>query len=402
MGACSEPSDGPARPPPRLRLWHAFSPLETAALNAVLAERRPPVEATLLVFSRAQHIVRDALRAGDDCPDLIRLDATWLPGLARAGYLEPVPSDLATPEFMPPALNLASDRGTAYGLPQSVDGLALLYVRERVAAAGAAWPPHTLGQLMAAARSLTHTRQYGLAARVDGYWFLAFLRASGGDILDPDRGSLGVDAPAAAAALTDFAALFGPSGIAPPPLPPGDEGPATARRFRAGQVAIAVDGPWAVADLRADHQDLAVVPFPLDPAGRAAAPLGGHVYAVPRCARDPAGAWQLALELTAPALQTRWARQLGVVPSTSAALAAADPFTRDFWAALQQARPLPRHPVSAQLFDDLSPAVAAVVAGDATAEEALAGVARAWRRLLAQARPDPRNAAELHKDADQP
>ena len=33
------------------------------------------------------------------------------------------------------------------------------------------------------------------------------------------------------------------------------------------------------------------------------------------------------------------------------------------------------------LFDDLNPALAAVIAGDATAREALAGVARGWLRM---------------------
>jgi hypothetical protein len=36
-----------------------------------------------------------------------------------------------------------------------------------------------------------------------------------------------------------------------------------------------------------------------------------------------------------------------------------------------------------ELFDDLTPAVLAVVSGDASAEEALAGVQRSWQRLLA-------------------
>jgi hypothetical protein len=42
---------------------------------------------------------------------------------------------------------------------------------------------------------------------------------------------------------------------------------------------------------------------------------------------------------------------------------------------------LPRAPVTPLLFDDLQPALAAVVAGDATAEEAVAGVRRDWQRL---------------------
>jgi hypothetical protein len=38
------------------------------------------------------------------------------------------------------------------------------------------------------------------------------------------------------------------------------------------------------------------------------------------------------------------------------------------------------------LFDDLNPAVAAVIAHDATPDEAIAGVRRAWRRLAGGAR----------------
>jgi ABC-type glycerol-3-phosphate transport system substrate-binding protein len=105
------------------------------------------------------------------------------------------------------------------------------------------------------------------------------------------------------------------------------------------------------------------------------------------CARDKEAAWRLALELTEPALQADWARRYGTVPTTTAGLADAGPFAQSFHRALAGARPLPRHPVTAELFDDLNPAIAAVVAGDATAEEALAGVARAWTRLLARHAP---------------
>jgi maltose-binding protein MalE len=75
--------------------------------------------------------------------------------------------------------------------------------------------------------------------------------------------------------------------------------------------------------------------------------------------------------------------RLGAVPTTEDGLAAAAPLARATYAALAAARPLPRHPLSAALFDDLSPAVAAVVAGDATPAEALDGVRRAWTRALA-------------------
>src|SRR5690606_12749984 len=121
--------------------------------------------------------------------------------------------------------------------------LALLYDRERLARAGVPWPPQTVNELIATAHRLTIDGAYGQSARVDGYWFVAFWRAWGGEALDPPHGRLGVDEPAAATALSRFAALFEERGVAPAPAAPGDEAPTLARRFRAGQIAIAVDGP---------------------------------------------------------------------------------------------------------------------------------------------------------------
>ena len=104
---------------------------------------------------------------------------------------------------------------------------------------------------------------------------------------------------------------------------------------------------------------------------------------MPRCAPDAATAWALALELTAPALQAGWARRFGVVPVTREALEQSGRLSNELYAALAQgARMLPRHPLTAQMFDDLSPAIEAVVVGDATADEAMDGLVRAWQRLV--------------------
>jgi hypothetical protein len=94
--------------------------------------------------------------------------------------------------------------------------------------------------------------------------------------------------------------------------------------------------------------------------------------------------WQLAIALTAPELQARWASELGLIPTTQSGLDRAARLPREFYQALRQARPLPRHHLVPELFDDLTPAVRAVVARDATAAEALAGVHRSWSRLYSQ------------------
>ncbi len=386
LAACSSE---PARAPgPRVRLWHTFNPHETEALNQVLAGReragKGEVESTLLPFARGQTIIQQVLGSGVDCPDLVRVDATWLPGLARADLLAEVPGEAASAhQWLAEATELATDRGSRYGLPQSLDGLALIYRKSAIRAAGVAWPPETIGDLIATAHQLNREGQHGLGVRVDGYWFAAFLRAWGGDVLEPATGALGIDTPLAERALRQFADFFGPGGIAPTPPPSGNEAQDEARRFRTATLAVVVNGPWSIPDLGGDdREDLAVAPFPSDPRGRPAAPRGGHVLVVPRCARRPIEAWQLAIDLTDPAIQADWARRFAVVPTTVEGLAGAGRLSREFYQALQHARPLPRSPVTAEMFDDLNPAITAVVTGDATAAEALAGVARAWRRLL--------------------
>lgn len=366
----------------RVRLWHTFSAAETEELNRVIAEsgQATSVEVTMLTFARGQVVLRDIFESGQGCPDLVRIDGTWLPGLAP--YLTTAPEQhVARRKWLPEALELIGYEGKRYGLPQSIDGLALIARRSLVAAAGVAWPPKTVADLREAARSLRGSRPYGIDTRIDAYWFLAFLRASGGDLLDPFTGELGIDTPAAAAALREFAAMFSPGGIAPAPAAAGHELREELRRFHNDRVAIVIEGPWAIAELAAGKlEDVTVAALP----GQGAAPRGGQLFVVPKCAKHPADGWSLAAELTSPAVQIGWGTRFGVVPTTESALAGSIVTVREFYAALEQGRRLPQHAVTPELFDDLTPAIAAVVAGDATAEEALAGVARAWRRIRAR------------------
>ena len=369
-----------------IRFWHAFAPQETEALNRALERvEAGEVETAMLSFARGQTILGRVLRAGGDCPDLARIDATWLPGLADV--LAPVPDEVwRARAWLPEAAELASYRGVRRALPQALDGLALIHRRGALEAAGVTWPPTTLGELEAAAHRLTVEGRHGLGVRVDGYWFIPFLLASGGALYDPASGALGLDDEAGREALVRFARLF--ATVTAPPPAPQDAAREAVEEFRAGRVAIQMDGPWAVFDLSAGVIDaLEVTPFPRAPDGGPAALRGGQLYVVPRCARDPAGGWRLALALTDPVLQGEWGRRFGTVPTTRPGLERAGRVAGEFYQALQAARTLPRSPVSAEIFDDLTPAIEAVVVGDASAEEALAGVRRGWQRLLERHRP---------------
>lgn len=357
-------------PGPAIRFLHTFGPEETELVNAAMAERSLAVESQLVPFARGQQVIREILTAKTACPDLVRIDATWLPALVGEDLLVPVPAELAAADWTPDAAALAA----GYGVPQTVDGLVVL----RDAAAPA--PADSSVQALAAAARAARTPAipHPLAVRVDGYWFVAWLRAEGGELAvggAPVR-PLGGEGPARA--LAAYAALFGD--LAPPPPPAGDEAPDELRRWRAHELVYWVTGPWQLAALfdrtaPTERGNLAVSPL-------AHAPRGGQLLVVPRCAPHPDAGWRLAGELTSPAVEQQLAEAFGTIPTRRGALALAPPLVRAIHDALAAAEPLPASPRTPVLFDDLNPAIAAVVAGDATPDEALAGVRRGWRRLV--------------------
>jgi len=364
---------GQAPAPAPIRFLHTFGAGETELFNATISgSERFAVESSLVPFARGQQVISEILHTATSCPDLIRIDATWLPGLRSE--LVPSPPDLAGLDWTPEAASLVTIDGdpTRWAVPQSVDGLVVVRDRERPAPATA-----SIDDLVAAARAgKAEPRSYPLGIRVDGYWLLPWLRSEGADlsIVSVDvPGSTGLDGDGAVRALARFAALFGD--LAAPPPPAGSEAPDELRRWQAGELAYWVTGPWQLGALR-DRDRLAVSPL-------AHAPRGGQLLVVPRCAKHPADGWKLAAELTAVAVEVRFAESFGTVPTRRSALDAAPPLARAVYEALRAAEPLPRDPRTPLLFDDLNPALAAVIAHDATPDEAIAGVRRAWRRLAA-------------------
>jgi ABC-type glycerol-3-phosphate transport system substrate-binding protein len=246
-----------------------------------------------------------------------------------------------------------------------VDGLFVL--RDDAAPAP---PSASIADLVTATKAVQHPgRPHPLGLRVDGYWLVPWLRAQGADL------AVGkIDDAGAVQAVTSFAGLFGT--LVPPPPPAGDEAPDELRRWTAHEIAYWVTGPWQVGALR-DREHLAASPLER-------APRGGQLLVVPACAKNPAEGWRLAGELTSVDVERKLAETFASVPTRQSALAAAPLLVRQIHDALAGTEMLPRSPLTPLLFDDLNPALAAVVSGDATPDEAIEGVRRGWKRLEAQ------------------
>jgi ABC-type glycerol-3-phosphate transport system substrate-binding protein len=367
LAACGSERSAPTP----IRFLHTFGAEETELFNATMSQRGIAVESSLVPFARGQQVISEILRAGNACPDLIRIDATWLPGFVAAKLLQPVPANLAEADWLPEAVALASNDSGLAALPQAVDGLVV--IRDEAAPAPAS---ASIEDLLAAAKATQHPgRPHPLGLRVDGYWLVPWLRAEGADL------AVGrIDDAGAVRAVTEFAALFGQ--LAPPPPPAGGEAPDELRRWTAHEIAYWVTGPWQVGAL-GDRERLAV-------SALAKAPRGGQLLVIPACAKNPSEGWRLAGELTSVEVERTFAEVFATVPTRQAALATAPPLVHQIHDALARTEMLPRSPLTPLLFDDLNPALAAVVNGDASADEAVEGVRRGWRRLEAQQQGSPR------------
>jgi ABC-type glycerol-3-phosphate transport system substrate-binding protein len=354
----------PATPAPAIKFLHTFNPSETELFNKTIADRGWTVDASLVPFARGHQVITEILRAGNACPDLIRIDATWLPGLVAAKLLAPPPGELVKAPWAPMASELASLGGTMWAVPQTIDGLVV--VRQ---ASTPAPGTEAISDLVAAARTAqTAALPHPLGVRVDGYWVVPWLRAEGVELAPA---SIAHGSDGAVRGLASFAALFGTVAASPPSA--GSEAPDELRRWNAHELAYWVTGPWQLGDLRDRDQ--------IEVSRLAHAPRGGQLLVVPACAAQPAAGWRLAKELTSEQVSLIFSDAFATIPTLEAAQAHATPLVQRTLGALTSGELLPRTPVTPLLFDDLNPAVAAVVAGDATPDEAIAGVRRGWHRL---------------------
>lgn len=172
-----------------LQLIGHFRGEDEPALRAMLA-RFSEAEQVEVIYEGAERLpelLRARLEAGPP-PDVIILPVPgWLPELAAAGAIPPLPDATAASvraHFGPAWVELASHEGTLYGIPLDANAKSLLWYRPD-ALATALTPPQSLADLTALARSLEARGQPAFAvAGGAGWpltdWFESVLLASAG------------------------------------------------------------------------------------------------------------------------------------------------------------------------------------------------------------------------------
>jgi len=292
-----------------------------------------------------QQLVR-RLAAGDSSIDLMSLDPPFVPEFAEAGFLAPVPAQVADAlgrDVVPSALQGASWRGALVTVPFWANTQLLWYRRSAVQAAGLDLTrPVTWEQVIAAARGQgRQVAAQGRRAESLVVWLNALVESAGGRIVtdpspdDPAAVRLGLTAPPAQAAARVIE-QFVQAGVGGPGFATASED-TNATAFERGDAIFMVNWPfvWSRANsavragtLGADVlADYGWALYPRVEADRASAPpLGGIDIGVGAFSRHTAAAYEAARCITSVAHQSYYFATNGNPPASTAAYA--DPEVR--------------------------------------------------------------------------
>lgn len=247
-------------------------------------------------------------------PHLLFTDNPTLQQVAATGALTPLTDyGIATDGYYESIIKAGTYQDKVYGLAPGVNGLALMYNKDLLAAAGVR-PPTTWDELKAAATKLSGNGKYGLAFSAlpseEGTWqFLPFFWSNGADLAK-------LDSAQSAEALRYVTDLVG-SGAASKSVVNWSQND-VADQFVSGNAAMMVNGSWNLARLDAEQSlEYGVVPIPVPKAGgKPTVALGGEVGAIPATgsATQQAAGKVLSCILSEPTM-LEWSKAHAYVPS---------------------------------------------------------------------------------------
>jgi maltose-binding protein MalE len=351
-------------------LWHSFSGGDADALGEILArlEGEYPglrVDTLFVAYDDLPQAYTDAVLAGGG-PDLVAAPTWWLNEMIDADVVRPLNELLdpgAAETYWPAALaNLTRD-GQIYGLPLSYELVSLFVNRSLV---GEEELPATTDAMLALAQSAPE-KGAGLYANLYHlYWGLpaygaALMDETGVVVLDQGEGAAG------------FLGWLGEMNDAPGTFVDVDYG-MLIDRFKKGEFAFFVDGPWAIDELRgALGDDLGVTLLPAGPAGPAQPWLSAEGVMLNPTLDDAQRqrALTIAQGLTDADAGSLWASAARRLPAAQGADMGTDPIVLGFQQQAATAQAIPTRPEMDAVWGYAGDMIVKTLNGVMTPEEAV-------------------------------
>ncbi|MBX3000233.1 MAG: extracellular solute-binding protein [Caldilineaceae bacterium] len=370
-GPSPTPTPTPTPPPDSgtLLLWHSWSGNDGEALAQLLGSFQAAypdiqIETLFVAYNRLPQAYADAVFAGGG-PDLILAPSWWLQELAEVEALLPL-DDLIDPTLLdaywPAAVENMRYGDHLYGLPTTLELVTLYYNRDLIDEADL---PTTTNAMLALAQA---NPQQGAGLYANFYHLYWGIGAYGGALFDAEGRVILDETAGAAEFLTWLVEMNNTAGV----YVDLDYG-MLIDRFKKGEFAFFVDGPWSIEELRNSLGDaIGNAPLPAGSAGAAKPWLNADgVFLNPISSPHQQ---QLALRMA----QHLTTAQSGTVLATVARRVPAqidaqvtDPLLLGFTEQAQVAIPEPHRPEMVEVWGYTGDMVLKVLGGVLTPEEAV-------------------------------
>lgn len=339
-------------------------------------------------FAEAQNKFKTAAASGSGAPDILRAEVAWVPEFASLGHLYALDGTalLEDNNFLETPLSSNVYEGKTYGVPQVTDTLGLMYNKELFAKAGIESPPTTWDEVAQDAELLKQKADVdGIYINSGGYFLLPFMYGEGGDLVDTDSQTILVNSPENVAGIQAAQDLV-KSGAAVEP-DANDSYGTMMTLFKAGEVAMIINGPWETANISSDpkfggFENLGIAPVPGGSASQGA-PVGGHNYVIYSGMDEAKADAAIAFVkfMSSPESEAFIAEELGLLPGNADAyaLVAGSERVAAWKAALDVAKARPWIPEGGLFFAPLDEMATKVLIQGADVQEALDETARQFK-----------------------
>jgi multiple sugar transport system substrate-binding protein len=292
--------------------WEA-SPLETESVTKGLAlfmSKNPDIIVEYNPIPGSGYTSKIlTMMAGGTCPDVFFCYSGDYRGFAKAGSLLDVTDsfnkDYNIDELIPSSASIMQVDGKIYGVSSCTVSPVIYYNKDLFDKAGLPYPPSdpakawTWDEFREVAKKLTivedgKTKQYGTFGQEVTYMAAALIMSNGGSYFNADVSKCTMNSPEAAEvwqAILDVRKVDGSSPEAAPQAASGGAILSSANMLSTGNIAMLVDGSWALQEL--SKMDFKVGVGVLPKFKEAVTHGQAHVHAAWAKTTHPEEAWRL-------------------------------------------------------------------------------------------------------------
>jgi arabinogalactan oligomer/maltooligosaccharide transport system substrate-binding protein len=372
--------------------WDTSNETEAAVFKAVAEEFSEvrsdvKVEYVNIGWDGAQDRFKNGA-AANEAPQVMRTEVAWVSDFASLGYLAPLDGTPAVDnqeDYLEQAWASTQYDGQTYAVPQVIDTLALFYNKQLLDDAGVE-VPESLDDIKNSVDAFDGLEAPLYLRGDDPYWFLPYIYGEGGDLVDAGSETVTIDNEAGVAAFAAVQDLLD-SGAAITDTTDGWEN--MMGSFADGEVAMMINGPWAINDAREGigEENLGVAPVPAGGATQGA-PQGGWNYGIYAGLPEDelAASQEFVKYMSSAEVQQRITEELSLLPTRTSVYEAesvqSNPMVEFFAPAVEVAKERAWIPEANSLFDPLKEEVEAMLLGRATPEETASKIGDRYRDIL--------------------